>query len=496
MVRTNPAGTRRRVIWSGGMAAVLVATAIAIPAYGKLTGSTPPRAAAAPSAASAAPASDDGHDHDHGDPATKNSLSRAGETGKDAQDPTTAAERRANTAYVARERRAADPKLKRVRVTAKRTLHPRNRYALANGCYTLTPGSKPLYFKATDLGTYLLYTVERGFVSSDGSTATEPSADTVWTARMRAKKLTLTSGGTRLKSSGATKFRPTRTQGCTAYPESQIDISGGPHAGVTPFQEVRGYADTHTHGMAFEFLGGGAHCGKPWDAYGAPYALVDCFDHTYTDGRGAVLEAFLSGEPSHDPVGWPTFVDWPAPHSLTHEGTYYRWLERSWRGGQRLFVNLLVENNQLCMLYPIKRNSCDDMDSVRLQAKDMYEMQDYIDAQMGGPGKGFYRIVRSPFEARKVINAGKMAVIMGIETSVPFGCTFKAAPGGDIPACDLASIDRQLDEVHKMGVRQMELVNKFDNALSGIAGDAGQTGNDRQQRQLPRDRHLLGHAAL
>jgi hypothetical protein len=25
---------------------------------------------------------------------------------------------------------------------------------------------------------------------------------------------------------------------------------------------------------------------------------------------------------SHDPVGWPTFKDWPAPHSLTHEGTY------------------------------------------------------------------------------------------------------------------------------------------------------------------------------
>ena len=79
-----------------------------------------------------------------------------------------------------------------------------------------------------------------------------------------------------------------------------------------------------------------------------------------------MLEAALSGRPHHDPVGWPTFKDWPAPDSLTHEGTYYRWLERSWRGGQRIFVNLLVENNQLCQLYPIKHNSCDDMDSIRL----------------------------------------------------------------------------------------------------------------------------------
>ena len=57
----------------------------------------------------------------------------------------------------------------------------------------------------------------------------------------------------------------------------------------------------------------------------------------------------------------------------------------------------------------------------------MYEMQDYIDAQFGGPGKGFYRIVTNPFQARKVINAGKMAVVMGIETSVPFGCTIEGA---------------------------------------------------------------------
>ena len=88
----------------------------------------------------------------------------------------------------------------------------------------------------------------------------------------------------------------------------------------------------------------------------------------------------LSGEPHHDPVGWPTFEDWPAPESLTHEGTYYRWLERSWRGGQRIFVNLLVENNKLCQVYPLKKSAeyaaCDDMTTVRREARDMYAMQD------------------------------------------------------------------------------------------------------------------------
>ena len=56
-----------------------------------------------------------------------------------------------------------------------------------------------------------------------------------------------------------------------------------------------------------------------------------------------MLENVLYGEPGprHDPVGWPTFNDWPHHKSLTHEQAYYRWLERAWRGGLRIFVNLL-----------------------------------------------------------------------------------------------------------------------------------------------------------
>ena len=418
----------------------------------------------------------------HEDRATKNAISRAGSLGEATQDPTTAAERRANAAYVEENRNTPDPRLTTTQVREPRQTVPEDRYAMAGGCYSMA--GQPIRFQATDLGSYLLYTRDGSFVSADGL-ATEPSGNADWSARGSDGRYTFqladgrfltTSGGGFVTQDQPQRFSLRTTTGCAAYPESGINVTGAPFAGTTSFQEVRGYVDAHTHGMAFEFLGGGVHCGQPWHRYGAPYALVDCDDHRQTQGRGAVLESILSGEPSHDPVGWPTFRDWPAPNSLTHEGTYYRWLERSWRGGQRLFVNLLVENNQLCELYPLppphEKNSCDDMDSVRLQAKRTYEMQDYIDAQFGGPGEGFYRVVTSPWQARRVINAGKMAVVLGIETSVPFGCTSHPAK----PTCDPASIDRQLDEVHDLGVRQMELVNKFDNALSGVAGDNGEVG--------------------
>lgn len=480
----NPATRplRRLVLTALTAVALVVTTAFAMPSIGGRSGDMLRRYDATKKVAVAAHL--EALPHDHNNPATKNLLSRAGETGTSTQDPTTAAQKRAHASYVARERQMRDPQLTTVPLHQRRRVHPQGRYAIANGCYRLTRGSEPLYYKPTKLGSYLLYDHGRRFLDasgggSDRSKADSASGSTVWTARMRGTRMTFRHGHTVLRHGKTTRFLMTRTRGCTHYPESQVDVSGRPFAGVTPYQEVRGYLDAHTHGQAWEFLGGSAHCGRPWHRFGVDHALVDCPDHQTGTNP---LEAFLSGRPTHDPVGWPTFKDWPAPDSLTHEGTYYKWIERSWRGGQRLFVNLLVENNQLCMIYPLHRNAkyakCKDMPSLHRQARDMYQMQNYIDAQWGGPGKGWYRIVKNPFQARRVINEGKLAVVMGIETSVPFGCTFKAGPQGDTPAgvCTPRHIQRQLDTVRRWGVRQMELVNKFDNALAGVAGDNGSTG--------------------
>jgi hypothetical protein len=276
------------------------------------------------------------------------------------------------------------------------------------------------------------------------------------------------------KHDGSTRFTLRRTRGCAHWPEVQVDVTGGYPHGVTPYAETRGFLDAHLHGMAFEFLGGKARCGRPWHPYGVTYALVDCPDHK-PGGRGALLEDVVSGHTpgqGHDTVGWPTFGYWPHYDSLTHEQVYYKWLERAWRGGLRMFTNLLVDNGVLCELYPHKKNSCNEMDGVRLQAKRLHEFQRYIDAQSGGPGEGWFRIVKDPFEARRVINAGKLAVVMGIEVSVPLDCGETLGT----PRCTAAEIEKRMQGVYDLGVRQMELTNKFDNALTGVTGDEGATG--------------------
>ena len=275
-------------------------------------------------------------------------------------------------------------------------------------------------------------------------------------------------------SDGGTSFGFELVEGCASFPEVEINVDGPVMGGQTGFQEVRGFLDAHLHMMAFEFLGGRARCGRPWHRFGVVHALVDCPDHE-PGGHGAALEMVLSGgDPvnGHNTDGWPTFEGWPRHDSLTHEQVYYKWLERAWRGGLRMFVNLLVDNNQLCKVYPYKRNSCNEMDGVRLQAQRIRELERYIDAQSGGPGEGWFRIVTGPFEARRVMNEGKLAVVLGIEVSVPLDC----GETQGLPRCDLSAVDSGLDEVYDLGVRQMELVNKFDNAFSGVAGDEGTTG--------------------
>ncbi|HEV2789956.1 MAG TPA: Coagulation factor 5/8 type domain-containing protein [Solirubrobacterales bacterium] len=255
--------------------------------------------------------------------------------------------------------------------------------------------------------------------------------------------------------------------------EIGLDATGIPWSGSSPYAEVEGTVDGHNHVTAYEFLGGDAHCGEPWNPLGPAAALVDCPDH-YPNGAGAVLENALYGEPlrTHDPVGWPTFEDWPAPKSMTHEQTYYRWIERAYLGGVRIMVNDLVENVALCDVYPIKHNSCDDMTSVRLQYRRIQELEAFVDAKSGGPGRGWFRIVRDPFEARRVVNEGKLAVVLGIETSEIFGC------GGSeqLPRCGREQILAGLDEIERMGVASFFPIHKFDNALGGVRFDSGAFG--------------------
>src|SRR3954470_24694818 len=356
------------------------------------------------------------------------------------------------------------------------------RYSLVHGCYALkAPDGKTLAgagqvrMQATTLGRYLLSLPDSTYLTAqdDGSVspASEPSPAADWTVKRASGGLfTLTpqSDGTRVLK---VHFAP--ATGCAVYPEAALDAKGRPAKGNTSFGRVGGLVEGHMHWMTFEFLGGQFHCGRPWHPYGIVYALPDCSSVEGPQGTSAPFQNFLNygnpGQP-HDTSGYPKLTEWGAGN-LTYEGRYWRWIQRSWMGGLRLMVMGVNENRILCLLQANRETNCNEMDTVRRGFKAIRELQDYVDAQAGGPGKGFFQIVTDPYDARRVINEGKMAVVLEIEVSEPFDCT-----GWDQPTCDQAQVDRQLDEMYGLGVRSMLLLNKFDNPLVGVRFDSGPIG--------------------
>ncbi len=371
---------------------------------------------------------------------------------------------------------------------------PADRFTLAGGCWTLTdvrgaPVASALRFKATRLGGYLLFTPDGRFLTAsptgDGvapQPAPSPAGD--WTVtdvpggglRLSPQSdpsRALATGDRTVPSAAAPAVRAAASAGCATFPEAELNATGTPAKGATTHGETRGFMDGHMHWMTYLYFGGRFHCGAPFHPYGIPSALPDCEEIEGPMGSAAPFQNLLSyGSPvsPHSTAGWPTLDAWSRTN-LTYEGTYHRWVERVWLSGMRLMVMGVNENRILCELQTSKNAPCDEMETVRRSVRSIRQMEEYVDAQSGGPGKGWFRIVTDPFEARKVINAGKLAVVLEMELSEPFGCS-----GVEAPTCDAAKVDRDMAELHDLGIRSSLLVGKYDNPLSGVRFDEGSAG--------------------
>ncbi len=284
--------------------------------------------------------------------------------------------------------------------------------------------------------------------------------------------------------------------GCTPFEELSVDASGSVDRTHFEDGDLFGFVDAHEHVFThLAFGAGGVFHGAPYHPLGVEHALRSCEASHGRDGRRdvvsyvfdggsldveAMLRVLLTGDLGgfhHHTEGYPEFTDWPkAWGSSTHQTLYYRWLERAYLAGMRLMVQHAVSNEVLCTLTSAARTqepriSCDEMVSVDREIEATRDLERYIDAHAGGPGKGWFRIVTSPADARRVIADGKLAVILGIETSNLFDCFLEPRPG--FPRCDEAMVRAKLDRYHALGVRGLFPVHKFDNGFSAGDGHRG-----------------------
>jgi hypothetical protein len=261
-------------------------------------------------------------------------------------------------------------------------------------------------------------------------------------------------------------FRFVPHTGCATYPEAQLNAVGTPFSGTNPDGTVFGYAETHMHLGGTEMFGGKLGYGKPFHKFGIEHALGNCSEHHGPNGELGLVDIAVNpnqGPPQHETQGWPTYADWPSYGGQIHHQTYHAWLQRAWMGGLRLMVNHLVANEGLCLLWPIKGHDCNEMETIEIQRQLTLDLQDYIDAQAGGPGKGFFRIVYNSKDARLAIEAGQMAVILGTENEKIFDC----GEFLDTPDCSEDSINRDMADWYARGIRAIFPIHLFDNAIGG-----------------------------
>jgi microsomal dipeptidase-like Zn-dependent dipeptidase len=271
----------------------------------------------------------------------------------------------------------------------------------------------------------------------------------------------------------------------TVPPPVPVRGGTGSLASTAPLE---GFADIHVHQMADLGFGGSIVWGG---AFGTPSTVLGPIPSQYKYGHDTTETAvtsqyvktivnYLFGDVfGHGESGWPAFSSWPSHDIWTHQQVYEDWLYREYQGGLRLMVMLAVNSEDMFgrgenhlpglfqkhefQRYKKEGRTGNDMEALEWQVRASYMMQDAVDREHGGPGKGWYRIVRDPEEASEVVSEGKLAVILGTELQHLFNCDV------DRPACSPAKIDDGLDQLEAMGVNYVFLIHHKLNQFGGPA---------------------------
>lgn len=274
---------------------------------------------------------------------------------------------------------------------------------------------------------------------------------------------------------------------------------------------VWGFADYHTHPTSYLGFGGLQGVHTIWGAPGGsiheyvgrrstPWAIAtdlppcDSLAKKRFNGHHGgfaaptminVAEGRLSdsvsdlAEPAladvHPSQGAPTFRDFPDFRRGAHEQYHITQIHRAYLAGLRLLTALAVHNRGLeygtgwVTCGPGGSPTVDttaDFDVVRAHVEAMRELADL--------NADWMQIAYTPDDARKIIRANKLAVVLGVEV---------AQLGEDKDG----TVADQVERLDALGVRQVVVVHGMDNLLAGTAlfQDLYNTVNDWMHRGDP-----------
>ena len=256
------------------------------------------------------------------------------------------------------------------------------------------------------------------------------------------------------------------------------DVRCAREEGEQPSHELWGVADLHSHPM--NFLG----FGKRLVAGGYPAGSQDVLDvgvcqavHTDRgwDLKGFILNGMFQEEAHHDGAhdGAPTFGGWPQFCDGMHSQMHPQLIRRAFEGGLRLMVALAVHNEKLASEFP---NVADQPLQSDYEAT-IEQIRFWKDVcRHNSP---WMEIAETPADARRIIDTGKLAVILGAEVDRAAGLyatleQLQERAAATFPGvAQIEAMRRRIrDDLRGLwaeGVRQLNPIHLTDNAFGGMA---------------------------
>jgi microsomal dipeptidase-like Zn-dependent dipeptidase len=270
-----------------------------------------------------------------------------------------------------------------------------------------------------------------------------------------------------------------------------------------PPTRVWGYADTHAHPMGHMGFGGlrgirtlwGVPGGRYSDYQGTPHLIER--DLPRCDGWGhgggpashflmAKMQTQESAEShfltsGHGREGGPEFTAFPDFRSGAHHQMHITQIRRAYEGGQRLMSALAVHNEALEYgMAPAEGPEGDRNKFIRTTPeREVIEAHVCGMRQLAELNSDWMEIAYSPEDARRIIGANKLAIVLGVEVDRL----------GDL---GFTSVDAEVKHLFDLGIRQVTPIHGINNRLGGPSffQDLYNTQNDLFNRER---RHTWAH---
>ncbi|MGD2044841.1 MAG: membrane dipeptidase [Gemmatimonadota bacterium] len=253
----------------------------------------------------------------------------------------------------------------------------------------------------------------------------------------------------------------------------QLTVSGGVVAqdAVQTRSFMYGFVDMRAHPMAQLAFGGelfhGAVDGDPATALGpckCYHRGWDAFENTCGNlyRENLVNQLDIAGHETGDRAGYPTFSSFPKYNAILHQQMYVDWIRRARDGGLRAMVALAENSHMLADAGETEGTPNDDLGSMEVQIRELKAFAARHD---------WMEIAYSPADMRRIVEAGNLAIIIGVDTD-NLGNFYDPADrkgASYVPEPTNQQIAAEIDRLYSEGVRYVLPIGKTNNAFGGTA---------------------------